>query len=245
MFKNFLFTIDASYQNKLAIEQNLIRMIKLKFSNKSPRKPPQIIVLGPPGSGRSTQASLLAQQFGLVKISVFDLLKNQKKVCPELGKDIQKYIDAGVLVPDSIINNIVEERLNKSDCRVNGWVLEGYPHTELQVKLLQSLKIKPTAIFMFNQTEKQTLQKLSHRRVDPFTGKFYNMKLIKLADRGLTKCLVEAIGKDEELKKLGFGKVDRKVQKILIEDNPDASPLDLAILNRLTPSSEDNPATVK
>ena len=98
---------------------------------------------------------------------------------------------------------------------------------------------------MFNQSEYQTLNKLQNRRIDPFTGKFYNMKLIRLRDKGLTRCLVDAIGKEDELKKLGFGRVEKKIQKVLIEDNPEASSLDLEILNRLMPSSEDQPATVK
>ena len=75
VFKDFLFTIDSRIQSKQQIEQNLNRMLKIKFSAKSPRKPPQIIILGPPGSGRSSQARLLAQQLGLVKVSVFELLK--------------------------------------------------------------------------------------------------------------------------------------------------------------------------
>mmetsp|Transcript_32918 Transcript_32918/g.50334 ORF Transcript_32918/g.50334 Transcript_32918/m.50334 type:complete len:105 (-) Transcript_32918:142-456(-) len=98
---------------------------------------------------------------------------------------------------------------------------------------------------MFNQTEQQTLNKLHNRRVDPFTGKFYNTKLIRMRDRALTKLLVESITNEEELAKLGFKRVDKKILKVLIEDNPDAKPLDLEILNRLTPSSEDEPMIVK
>lgn len=86
LFKNFLFEVKEEEKQK--IEANLICMLKVKYNKESPRKPPQVIIQGPPGSGRSTQSKLLAEKFGLIHISTEELLANLSKKQPELGKII-------------------------------------------------------------------------------------------------------------------------------------------------------------
>ena len=85
VYKNFLFTVDTDDRQPHQIETTLVRMVSLKFSESSPRKPPSIVILGPPGSGRTTQARLVADQFGLVCVSVRDLITEQSTKTPELG----------------------------------------------------------------------------------------------------------------------------------------------------------------
>jgi len=85
VYKNFLFTVDTEDRLPHQIETTLVRMVGIKFSESSPRKAPNIVILGPPGSGRTTQARLVADQFGLICVSVRDLIAEQSKKTPELG----------------------------------------------------------------------------------------------------------------------------------------------------------------
>lgn len=105
-------------------------MLQLRYKNNAPRRPPRIVILGPPGSGRSSQCQAVAETFGLVPISVQELLKQEIQKNPENGKVIQKCLDSGECVPDGVINGLIENRLKQSDCRVNGWVMDGFPETE-------------------------------------------------------------------------------------------------------------------
>ena len=148
MFKNFLFEIDATKLEKEEVEANLINMLKIRFSKNSPRRPPKIVVQGPPGSGRTTQAKLLAQQFGLVRVCTEELLDKVVAENPDVGRVIRSHQVAGKPVPDGIINSLVEQRLKESDCRVNGWVMEGFPETEAQCNLLKAMNISPSVVFM-------------------------------------------------------------------------------------------------
>lgn len=94
VFKNFLFEVDTTDRQPHQVETTLTRMISLKFSETTPkessssflsRKPPCVVILGPPGSGRTTQSKLVADQFGLVCVSVRDLIAEQSTKTPELG----------------------------------------------------------------------------------------------------------------------------------------------------------------
>jgi adenylate kinase len=83
-------------------------MLNIRFRSNAPRRPPHVILLGPPGSGRTTQATLIAQQYGLCHISARALLKNEILRNPEVGKVISSCLDSGEMVPDSIIMPLVE-----------------------------------------------------------------------------------------------------------------------------------------
>lgn len=100
--------------------------------------------MGPPGAGRSTQAELLANQFGLVLITTRALLKDIIQKDPENGKIIQESWDKGDEIPDHILNPLVEKRLRESDCRINGWILDGFGYNKSQINLLKALRIKPS-----------------------------------------------------------------------------------------------------
>jgi adenylate kinase len=84
-----------------------------------------------------------------VHVSARGLIKEEVARKPELAKVITAAMNDGKLVPESIIIPLVEQRLKQSDCRVNGWVLEGFPQNEAQINLLRSLKITPSLVCMF------------------------------------------------------------------------------------------------
>jgi adenylate kinase len=105
-------------------------LLELRCKSGAPRRPPRIIIAGPPGSGKYTQSKILSEAYGIVHVSVNELLKKEISTNRELGKSISAALDAGEPVPDHIVNRIIENRLNETDCRVNGWILEGFPKSK-------------------------------------------------------------------------------------------------------------------
>lgn len=166
-------------------------MLAIRFKSNAPKRPPRVIVVGPPGAGRSTQAKILADTFGLVHISTKALLKNEIKNNPEIGKIISQCIDTGEIVPDNITNPLIERRLKQSDCKVNGWVMEGFPYSRSQVNLLKAMKIKPSLVFIFEQNEEESVRRLSNKRIDPHTGTVYNLEVSPPSDEATSNRLVE------------------------------------------------------
>ncbi|WNZ22309.1 adenylate kinase [Leptolyngbya sp. NK1-12] len=98
----------------------------------------RLIFLGPPGAGKGTQAQSLAQAHHIPHISTGDILRNAVTQQTELGKKAQSYMDRGELVPDQLILDLVEERLNQSDA-ASGWILDGFPRTITQATFLDQL----------------------------------------------------------------------------------------------------------
>lgn len=83
-------------------------MLRIRFRNNAPRRPPRVILLGPPGSGRSTQASVIAKRYGLVHICTRSLLKSEIARNPDIAPTIANCLDTGNLVPDHIVLSLVE-----------------------------------------------------------------------------------------------------------------------------------------
>jgi adenylate kinase len=94
-------------------------------------------------------------------------------------------------VPDHIINTIIEKRLRQSDCKVNGWVMEGFPYTKAQLNLLKAMKLKPSVAFFFDTTEEESLKRVGNRRVDPMTGMVYDLELNPPADQAIAARLTQ------------------------------------------------------
>lgn len=111
-----------------------------------------MILLGPPGSGRSTQAEYISKKFGLVHICTRTLLKNEISKETAVAKIIKMCIDEGRMVPDNQVLPLVEARLKQTDCKVNGWILDGFPQSEAQINLLKNLRIKPNLVCVFEQS---------------------------------------------------------------------------------------------
>ena len=128
-FRQFIFEYDADRPHP-DISADLFKMLKLRFQNGAPRRPPKIILLGPPGSGRSMQSGILAETFGIVHVSPEELLKAEAEKNPGVKLKIKGSVESGDSVPDEIMLRLIDSRLRQSDCRVNGWVLDGFPQTE-------------------------------------------------------------------------------------------------------------------
>ncbi|WP_427008369.1 adenylate kinase [Pseudarthrobacter sp. H2] len=97
-----------------------------------------MLIIGPPGSGKGTQAELISQRLGVVAVSTGDIFRANVKCGTPLGLEARKYIDAGDFVPDSVTNNMVQDRLSGSDVE-SGFLLDGYPRTTAQINHLDRI----------------------------------------------------------------------------------------------------------
>lgn len=200
-FGNFIFEHDAQDKAQSDVSNELGKMLKLRFKSNAPRRPPKVVLVGPPGSGCSTQAHAIAEYFGLVKVSVRDLLKEEVKRNPTNGRVISNCIDNGLAIPDNIVNKLVGDRVLASDCRVNGWVLEGFPKTKNQLNLLGALNIKPNSILVLDQSEEESIRRLDNKRIDPATGELFNNEINPPSDEATQNRLIKAAEDEEEIVK--------------------------------------------
>src|SRR5699024_12032998 len=98
----------------------------------------RLLIMGPPGSGKGTQAARIADKMAIPAISTGDIVRYNVKELTELGKEAKRYLDAGDFVPDDVTNRMVKDRLNQSDV-ANGFLLDGYPRTTGQVEALEKI----------------------------------------------------------------------------------------------------------
>lgn len=129
-------------------------------------KPLVIILLGPPGSGKGTQAVELTQYFNLPHISTGDLFRDNIRNQTELGKEAQYYLDKGALVPDSLVFDILFDRISQADCK-NGYLLDGFPRTSAQAHELEdTLNGKVNfLVFNLNVPDQEVIRRLEGRLV--------------------------------------------------------------------------------
>ncbi len=138
----------------------------------------RLILLGPPGAGKGTQAKMLSEKHAIPQISTGDILRQAVKDGTELGRKAQGFMEKGLLVPDEVILGIVNDRLAEADCRA-GYILDGFPRTLYQAKALQSsLEEKGEDIDTVLNLEvapEQVVERLSGRRVCSVCGQGYNI----------------------------------------------------------------------
>jgi len=137
-----------------------------------------MVLLGPPGAGKGTQAALLIKEFGLLHVSTGDMLREAVKEGNEMGQKVSGYMNSGELVPDEIVTALVIERMNKPDAK-RGVILDGYPRTRIQAESLDSSlegSGKSLAVVLYFKTsEDVAVQRLSGRRVCRNCGKNYHV----------------------------------------------------------------------
>lgn len=114
----------------------------------------RLIFLGPPGAGKGTQAKILAEHLNIPHISTGEILRKAKQEGTPVGLQAKAYMDRGDLVPDSVLQALVRERLQQNDAQTQGWILDGFPRTLGQANFLETLlpEIKQTCDLAINIT---------------------------------------------------------------------------------------------
>ena len=139
----------------------------------------QLLLMGPPGAGKGTQAAELVKKFNIPHISTGDMFRAAVKEGTELGKQAKAVMDAGGLVPDEITIGIVKERLAKDDCR-KGFILDGFPRTVEQAdalaKILDDLGIKLTRVLNIHVPFENLIERAVGRRICKSCGATYHVK---------------------------------------------------------------------
>ena len=134
-----------------------------------------IILLGPPGAGKGTQADLICSLCDIPKISTGDMLREAVASGSDFGKKVSNILDTGGLVSDEIIGSLIEDRLTKPDCK-NGSLFDGVPRTLGQASELQSMGIQFTHVIEIHVDDEVIVNRMSGRRVHPGSGKNYHIE---------------------------------------------------------------------
>ena len=138
-----------------------------------------ILLLGPPGGGKGTQAKFLIEKLNIPQISTGDMLRAHVNNKTDLGLEAQSYMNNGSLVPDEVILGMMKVRLNKSDCK-NGYILDGFPRTMPQAKgldiLLKELNQSLNFVIVIEVNDDTIVNRMGGRRVHPASGRVYHIK---------------------------------------------------------------------
>jgi adenylate kinase len=135
----------------------------------------RLILLGPPGAGKGTQANFIREKFGIPQISTGDMLRAAIKAGTTLGKEAKKVMDAGHLVSDDVIIGLVKERLKRPDCRA-GYLFDGFPRTIPQAEALKAEGIAIDYVLEIDVPDDEIITRMSGRRVHPASGRVYHVK---------------------------------------------------------------------
>lgn len=129
----------------------------------------KLMMLGPPGAGKGTQAQQLARELNIPQISTGDMLRDARRKGSKLGLEAAKYMDAGELVPDEVVIGLVAERLEESDA-VDGFILDGFPRTVAQAEALAEMGIELEAVVNIEVSEQEVIRRLGGRLSCPNCG---------------------------------------------------------------------------
>jgi len=135
----------------------------------------RIILLGPPGAGKGTQANIIKQKFNIPQISTGDMLRAAISEGSELGVSAKKIMDAGELVSDELILDLVKERINQHDCK-EGYLFDGFPRTIAQANGINASKISIDYVVEITAKDEEIIKRMSGRRVHLASGRTYHIE---------------------------------------------------------------------
>ncbi len=138
-----------------------------------------LIFLGPPGAGKGTQAEAIIKELKIPQISTGDIIRAAIRAGTALGKEFKSYTDAGKLVPDDLVNRMVDDRLRQPDCKA-GFLLDGFPRTVAQAealdRMLAAMGRKLDHVLLLEVADSVLLERITGRRSDPQSGRVYHIK---------------------------------------------------------------------
>ena len=135
----------------------------------------RIILLGPPGAGKGPQANFIKEHYSIPQISTGDMLRAAVKAGTPLGIEAKKVMDAGQLVSDGLIINLVKERLTENDC-ANGYLFDGFPRTIPQADALKDAQVPVDFVLEIDVPAEEIIKRISGRRVHEASGRVYHIE---------------------------------------------------------------------
>ena len=134
----------------------------------------KLILLGAPGAGKGTQANYIKEKYGIPQISTGDMLRAAVKAGTPLGLEAKKIMDAGNLVSDDIIINLVKERIKEADC-ANGFLFDGFPRTIPQAEAMKQAGVQIDYVVEIDVADEEIIKRMSGRRVHLASGRTYHV----------------------------------------------------------------------
>lgn len=135
----------------------------------------KLILLGAPGAGKGTQAEKICEKFSIPQISTGNIIRAAMKQETEAGKKAQTFVNAGQLVPDAVVIEMVNERLKQDDCK-NGFILDGFPRTVAQAEALEEMGVQIDAVVDIQVPDEVITDRLSGRRACLACGATYHLE---------------------------------------------------------------------
>ena len=135
----------------------------------------RLILLGPPGAGKGTQATFICQKYGIPQISTGDMLRAAVKAGTPLGLKAKAVMDSGALVSDEIIIGLVKERIAQPDC-ANGFLFDGFPRTIPQAEAMKDAGVKLGYVLEIDVPAEAIVERMSGRRSHPASGRTYHLR---------------------------------------------------------------------
>lgn len=135
----------------------------------------RLILLGAPGAGKGTQAAFICQKYGIPQISTGDMLRAAVKAGTPLGLQAKAVMDAGALVSDDLIINLVKERIGQTDC-ADGFLFDGFPRTIPQADAMKAAGVKLDYVLEIDVPFSDIIERMSGRRSHPASGRTYHVK---------------------------------------------------------------------
>ncbi|MBO3274797.1 adenylate kinase [Pseudomonas schmalbachii] len=135
----------------------------------------RVILLGAPGAGKGTQARFITEKFGIPQISTGDMLRAAVKAGTELGLQAKSVMDAGGLVSDDLIINLVKERIAQPDC-ANGFLFDGFPRTIPQAEAMKEAGVSIDNVVEIAVDDEEIVSRMAGRRVHPASGRVYHVE---------------------------------------------------------------------
>ena len=165
--------------------------------------PLNLLLIGPPGVGKGTQAALLTQRLGLVQLASGDIFRAEIVAGSELGLRAKRFMDAGKLVPDEVTIGMMEARISSTEVRAAGFVLDGFPRTVEQAvaldALLDRLGVDLARVITLDIDDEVVVSRLAGRRVCPDCGDVYHVQAHPPAKEGVCdRCGGRLIARDDD-----------------------------------------------
>jgi len=158
---NNISVVDASgKKDQHVVLEDIARLLKLKPAQHIPKRAPRILICGPPGSGRTLQAAKIAERYQLVHVT--NMYKNEINKKTEEGKRLRAAVKKGEPIPDDFMAASIKDRIDKEDCQINGWVMEGFPASKSQIALLLGMGVDPSHVITLEINDSKIYERLEH-----------------------------------------------------------------------------------
>jgi adenylate kinase len=176
IFRGFYYEINVDhFEQETEVVDNLSSLLKFKHKTNEARKPPHIMLIAPPCLNKFKIGNLVSNQLKITHVDIMELLKKEISSKNENSKNILDSLESNDLVNNKHILKLLEDRLYSSDCMINGWIITGFPKSELQINYMEKMssEIKPSLIALVDADKKTIEEKAEKKLYDPKTGKNY------------------------------------------------------------------------